>query len=261
MKYAYKIFASIFALSAITVSSCKKDDTHTDDDHNHTATTGSVEIMIDNRVKSEDLVLDTKWYTNHLGDSFQISKFNYYVSNIKLTGGSNYSEPESYHLVEESKGSSQMFTISNVPNGTYTGISFMIGVDSLRNVSGAQTGALDPANGMFWSWNTGYIQLKMEGKAPKSTATDKALKFHIGGFSGSNNTIRTVTLTFPQPITINGSSYHVHMEANAAKMFGMPSPIDFSAINTVHMPGANAVKIADNYAGMFSVKEVSEHSH
>ncbi|OSZ82450.1 hypothetical protein CAP35_04050 [Chitinophagaceae bacterium IBVUCB1] len=260
MKFAYKLFSVIAALAITTVSSCKKEDNH-NDDHDNNNTTGSVELMIDNRVKTEDLVLDTKWYTNHLGDSFQISKFNYYVTNIKLIGGSNYAEPESYHLVEESKSSSQVFTIKNIPNGTYTGISFMIGVDSLRNVSGAQTGALDASNGMFWSWNSGYIQLKMEGKAPKSTATDKMLKFHIGGFSGANSTVKTVSLNFPQAITISGSSYHVHMEANAAKMFGMPNAVDFSTTNTVHMPGATAVKIAENYAGMFSVKEVSVHTH
>jgi hypothetical protein len=36
-----------------------------------------------------------------------------------------------------------------------TAIKFLLGVDSLKNVSGIQTGALDPAKGMFWTWNTG----------------------------------------------------------------------------------------------------------
>jgi hypothetical protein len=59
---------------------------------------------------------------------------------------------------------------------------FMIGVDSARNNSGAQTGALDPTNGMFWSWSTGYIMAKFEGTSAQSPAAANALKFHIGGF-------------------------------------------------------------------------------
>jgi hypothetical protein len=60
-----------------------------------------------------------------------------------------------------------VFDFINVPAGTYTGMYLTMGVDSARNVSGAQEGALDPANGMFWSWTSGYIMIKAEGLSPQ----------------------------------------------------------------------------------------------
>lgn len=159
--------------------------------------------------------------------------------------------------MRESNSSSQKIFVGNIPAGIYSSVSFLIGVDSIRNVSGAQSGALDPANGMFWDWNTGYIMLKFEGHSPSSTAMAKQLLFHVGGFSGNSNTIRKIILNFPSPVTIDNNSFQLHIQVNAARPFGLPNPIDFSVLNTVHMPGANAVKIADNYANMFSLISVT----
>ena len=43
-----------------------------------------------------------------------------------------------------------------------------LGVDSLRNVTGVQTGALDPAMDMYWTWNTGYVMAKLEAAAQQA---------------------------------------------------------------------------------------------
>lgn len=219
--------------------------------------TGSFELYFDNVVKSEDLLLNDHWYVNHVGDSFRVTKFDYYISNVSFQGSATYTEPESYHLIRESSSSSQKFTVQNVPAGTYSSLSFFIGVDSIRNMSGAQSGALDPVNGMFWDWNTGYIMLKFEGLSPSSGAAAHQLLFHIGGFSGSANTVRKITLNFPSPVTIDNNSFQLNIQANAARPFGLPNPIDFSQLNSVLTPGANAVKIADNYANMFLLKSVT----
>jgi hypothetical protein len=45
----------------------------------------------------------------------------------------------------------------------------------------------------------------------------------------------------------------VHLTADVAVLFKSPNVIDFSTINTIHMPGANAKKLADNYANMFTL--------
>jgi hypothetical protein len=36
-------------------------------------------------------------------------------------------------------------------------------------------------------------------------------------------------------------------------MFKAPNVIDFATLNTIHMPGANAKTLADNYADMFTI--------
>lgn len=130
----------------------------------------------------------------------------------------------------------------------------MLGVDSLHNVSGAQSGALDPALGNFWSWNTGYIMLKFEGNSPKAPTTDGQLLFHCGGFSGTNSVLKTITLPLPNAIAVTKSQTpHVHFTTDLLQLFKSPNMIDFSQTTTIHMPGADAKKLSDNYASMFTI--------
>jgi len=216
---------------------------------------GTVKLEFFNNAGGSSLNLNNQWYVNAHGDSFKVSKFNYYVSNIKLNGSNvSYTETDSYHLMQQSDPSTMSFNMASVPTGTYSGITFTIGVDSLHNVSGAQTGALDPTNGMFWTWNTGYIMLKFEGTSPKSTQVDGNLIFHAGGFSGVNNVVRTVTLNFASAITVNTSNInHIHLTADVLALFKSPNVIDFSTMSVMQDPGADAKNFADNYANMFTV--------
>ncbi|MEO6832154.1 MAG: MbnP family protein [Chitinophagaceae bacterium] len=254
MKSIFKLTAFVL-LAVFAFSSCKKNDNN----NNTPATdTNKVHLEFFNVVGGSNLNLNDEWYKNENGDSFTVSKVNYYISNIKLNGSNgttSYTEPESYHLVEQSGALDQTsFDLYGVPYGKYSSVTFMIGVDSIRNVSGAQTGALDPANGNFWSWNSGYIMLKFEGNSPKSNAVDNKLEFHCGGFTGANNTLKTVTLNFPTEIEVTKSGVpHVHLQADILKLFKGANTIDFSQMNTIHMPGPNAKILSDNYANMFSV--------
>ena len=61
-------------------------------------------------------------------------------------------------------------------------IRLTLGVDSVTNAAGVHCCALDPANGMYWSWQSGYIQFKLEGKEKDGNA----LNLHLGGFSNEH---------------------------------------------------------------------------
>ena len=215
--------------------------------------TGKINIVIENYAGSQILKLNDEWYKNDNGDSLQISVFNYFISNIKLTrdDGFVYTEPESYHLVRENSSSTKSFTIENIPPGNYKTISFMIGVDSTRNVSGAQTGDLDPNSGMFWDWNTGYIMAKLEGKSPASSGG--MVLYHLGGYSGNSNAIRYVSLSKDIPLS-DKQSKNIHLKADALEWFKTPTTIKIKDIDVV---SANSTKIiADNYADMFSIDHI-----
>jgi hypothetical protein len=243
--------AFLAILTSITLFSCQKKDAQPT-----TTGTGTVKLEFLNNVGSSSLKMDGTYYTNAHGDSFKVTRFNYYISNIKLigSGSAQYTEAESYHLIQQIEPLSTAFNITEVPTGAYTGVTFMIGVDSARNVAGAQTGDLDPTEGMFWDWNTGYIMLKFEGSSPQSSQAGKLLQFHVGGFSGVNSAVRTVTLNFPNPITVNTTNVnHIHLAADVLALFKSPNVVDFSAISLMQDPGTNAKMFADNYANMFSV--------
>ncbi len=69
---------------------------------------GPVKLEFKNMVGTSSLSLNNQWYLNEHGDSFKVSKFSYYISNIKLNGTKGtYTELESYHLLQQSESSSQ----------------------------------------------------------------------------------------------------------------------------------------------------------
>jgi hypothetical protein len=195
--------------------------------------------------------LNTQLIHPMTSDTMTYSTFKYYISNFQLKNadGSWWTHPESYFLVDHSESASLSLTLPGVPEGNYTDIRYTLGVDSLRNVSGAQSGALSTTNGMFWSWSTGYIMVKAEGTSPN--ASSGSYSFHLGGFSGANNIVTTKEHSFGANLNVTKTnSSKVMLSANAARMFHTYGSI--SAGSTVHMPGANALTLAEGFYGGFN---------
>ena len=218
---------------------------------------GSITIFFDHYVGDKILQFDTVVYNDELGQALTITKFKYYIGNIKLkkANGELISYPD-YFLVNEEEPASKKINLNNVASGEYAGIEFIVGVDSLHNCSGAQSGALDPINAMFWAWNTGYIFLKLEGKCPSSKSPGNIFEFHIGGYKEPNNCVRQVSLIFDHPIFIPPAlSKDLHVKTDIAAIFTKPTLIDISKLSSV-TDFHNATTIADNYVNMFSILSI-----
>ncbi|MDP4717438.1 MAG: endonuclease/exonuclease/phosphatase family protein [Flavobacteriales bacterium] len=86
----------------------------------------------------------------------------------------------SYRLLDFHNSNSLNFSVNT--NSNYASyVRLTLGVDSITNAAGVHCCALDPANGMYWSWQSGYIQFKLEGKEKDGNA----LNLHLGGFSNA----------------------------------------------------------------------------
>ncbi|MGZ3929882.1 MAG: MbnP family protein, partial [Bacteroidia bacterium] len=236
--------------------SCKKDPTPVP-----VVPTGSVSIMMKNVADTSDLVLNTKNYINQHGDTFKVNTYKYYISNVKLTrnDGTVFSESESYHLIDASKPASCSFRINGLREGSYTSVSFMIGVDSLHNVSGAQSGDLDPLKGMFWDWTSGYIMAWMDGTSPQSPAVANKIVFQATGFSGPNSVLKTVNLSFGTNLVSVAKDHNssLTISSDVMEWFKTPAIVNFSTTYLVGNPGPASRAIADNYADMFKIVSVN----
>lgn len=239
---------------ALFVSACRKKD----DPATPGANLGKVSFTFANVAGSKPLVLDNEWYLTENGDSLKVSIYKYYITNIVLhTDSSEFKEWESYYLIDESKPASKSFTVDSIPLGKYNKVSFLIGVDERRNKAGAQTGALDPINTMFWDWNTGYIMAKLEGISPQSAIVGKTVSYHIAGFQTGNSVIRKVTLNLPQPLEVNGTTVkNIHLKSDMLEWFKTPRTIKIEDTYVIGSEGAEAVRMADNYADMFTIDHV-----
>jgi hypothetical protein len=262
----FKLF-TVLAAIAILFAACKKDETPVPDDNtgngngNGNSGAGNIRLSFHNLVGTDTLELggNYKW-VNANGDSFLINTYKYYISNIKFTdsNGDTWSETESYHLINSSDPSSLSFLVSGMPAGTYTSVQFMIGVDSARNVSGVQSGALDPANNMFWTWSTGYIMAKLEGKSNMSTASANNITFHIAGYRAPTASQRIVSPSFNSASALTDSvrTPEIHINSDILEWFQTPNLIRFNTLNYVMSTGNNAMMIADNYSDMFTVSSI-----
>jgi hypothetical protein len=247
---------SLIALLSFSIVSCDKD--NDDDNIDNSPTTKNVNLKVDLTwgPNYDDFALNTKYFHSAAQDTISISLLKLYISNVELIkeDGSSYIFPESYFLVDAEDENSHNITLPNVPNGTYKAVKFMIGVDSLRNVSGAQTGVLSTSNGMFWSWNSGYIFAKAEGFAAK--APEKNFIYHLGGFSGENACNLVNTFTFPNNLSIStgASNPEINLQVNAARFWH--GGVNTAEINKIHMPGPDAKMIMEKFFGGFRVSEV-----
>ncbi|MDX1956797.1 MAG: MbnP family protein [Chitinophagaceae bacterium] len=217
--------------------------------------TATVTIQFVTKVGEVEMV-PMKSYTNSSFEDFAVSKFKYYVSNFQMNGtGFTRAKGDTYFLIDEDDARTKKIEIKIEP-GNYRAIRFLLGVDSLRNVSGAQTGALDPLHGMFWTWNTGYIMAKLEGHSSASRRPFNMFEYHIGGFSGINNTLKWINLDLTQPVSLKRNDHlHIKIGVNLLEWFAGPADISIEEKSSITSPGANAKRIADNYADMFTLVE------
>ena len=225
-------------------------------DTKNTTNEGNIQIAIENVAGPKPIKINDEWYVTRNGDSIKVLIFNYFISNITLVGNNSYyTEEESYHLINSAENDSKIFSLKSIPNGTYKKMSFLIGVDSTRNVSGVQTGALDVNSGMFWDWKTGYIMAKLEALSPQSP-NDNMVIYHLSGYTGPYSSLRTVELDLPKPITINNNTSSIKMHADILEWFTTPTNIKIEDLYFSMSPDKNSATIADNYVNMFSIKSI-----
>lgn len=121
----------------------------------------------------------SEYYLTPSSDTIFIHQFKFYL-------GDNSGN---YHLVDLEDTATMRLPFS--------GEKLVVGMDSAANTSGKLDGAFDPLLGMYWAWNTGYIQLKVLG-----TWNGKPFEYHMGGYRSPYLTHAVLNSISEQLITI-----------------------------------------------------------
>lgn len=170
---------------------------------------------------------------------FYISGFRFLKSNTIVLD-----TPGLYHLVDASRPESLNFDISASQQIDFDRIVFNLGIDSVANVSGAFGGALDPTNGMYWTWQSGYINFKLEGSSRNSPARNNEFEFHLGGYQQPYASLQLVSLP-------TKSSLQINIEIDVKEIL---DNIDLTVQHHLMSPGSEAVTLSQLVARTMRIK-------
>lgn len=212
----------LFAIAALC-SACDKE---------KIAPAGALVINFENTVSGNTLEYGKIQYKNQAGNLFSVNSLKYYLSDIELVAddGRTY-ELHNCDLIDVFDPESQKLALDSVPNGRYTKMRFHVGVDSLRNSSGDQSGDLNPSYGMLWTWASGYIFYKHEGRFVNVAGDTLNLIYHLG-----TNPARTKVEIPLNNIEIKGNVQPLALGVrfDLADMYGR---FDMEEIGSAHSSG------------------------
>lgn len=209
-------------------------------------------ITFNHKVGKQKLVLFDSLYLNTFNEPFVVNKLKYYISKITIHTQQKIVTNNQHYLVDANDSNTHSISFP-ASIKSIEAIEFTIGVDSLKNIEGVQTGALDPMNGMFWTWNSGYIYAKLEGQSDSSKAASNYFTYHIGGYKTNENAVQTIHLKIPESLAHKNN---MAIEVDVLKWFDSVNAIRIAETQICHQPGKLAQQIARNYATMFSIATI-----
>jgi hypothetical protein len=244
-------FLNIFLLLSLSVSiiSCDKDKDKDKDEDEVPApveTVQKIKLNIDHKMGADNFNYTTI-LTDKNGTKFQIDAIQMYFSAF---AAQNTSIASSVLFVKPEVSS---YTVGNIPAGDYPGLRFSVGVPAnLNTQAGADAKDITEYSSghplsfqvpsMHWSWNTGYIFLRIDGRYDSTgdNTPNENFRLHVG------NNPNLAELHFPGAYTVSPSTDKVlNFEIDYVEFF---DDLDLLTENTLHGNSTLATKIVGNYA-------------
>jgi hypothetical protein len=195
-------------------------------------------------------------YVNEFGNIFSVETLKYFISDItfhRLDGSTIFFDEEFYMDAQPGVGHI-VFPQTKVPEGDYTSISFIFGLNQKKNISGAYPNP--PENNMEWpvTMGGGYHYMKLEGKFLDDGST-KNYQCHTGPTMGNQNFIR-VNLPSSQ-ITVSGEEMLVTIGMNVNKWWESPNVFDLNEMSGIMSNQDIQVQLKENGADVFSFLSIN----
>lgn len=175
---------------------------------------------------------------------FETLKF--YISAVTLVKNNSevWKEENSFHLIDIEEADSNYLCLEIEDDLAFDAIYFNLGIDSITNVSGALGGDLDPTRGMYWTWQNGYVNFKLEGTSDLCNNPKNEFQFHLGGYVRPNLNVQKVK------VMLSGTS-QFSIAFNLAQFV---NGLDLENLNHIMSPNQAAVELAQQAAKCFSIK-------
>lgn len=233
------LFGAVLVVSAFILSGC---DPHPHE--NNTKTLNGIRINILAKVNNQ-LVPTTGepiLVKKSNGELFYISNWQMLMSHLALvkTNGDTVQLGDGYQWFNLFGGRTS-FLYNNLPTGTYKGIVFMLGMDSLINHGDPnQWPANHPLNGnttgLHWGWAGGYVFQALDGQftTDSSSSVTKGFSYHTATDAFKR------TFFMPLNFSIETTIKDAELNFNVEKFFESPNSIKIADLPISHSEGGTA---------------------
>lgn len=180
-------------------------------------------------------------------DTIKITVFKCYLARVSYwyKGNKLFSDMDPAHLLNAAEDRTLRLSFRLPEKLIYDSLSFDIGLDSSIQTAGAQGGDLDPMKGMYWTWQSGYINCKLEGYSSRCRSSDHRFEFHLGGYRNHETAMARTGFAVNNKET-------VLMEIDLSKWL---EGTDLAQGHHLMTPGSKAVKAMERLARCTSYKD------
>jgi hypothetical protein len=194
---------------------------------------------------------DDAQYQGANGSRVTFSMLKFYISDLRVrtTDGASV-KIGGHHLLDLTDDETSSISII-MPNTPIASFDFTVGIDSVLNEQGPQEGALDPRNGMYWTWSTGYVFFKLEGTVESASQPKRVYEIHVGGYKAPYRNMIDVRCTVPATFSATSSSCTIDVEL--AKLLDGDAAFDLVMRPSV-TTAQQAVDVATRIGEMFRVR-------
>lgn len=190
--------------------------------------------------QNNDLLPKQAFYSGSQNDSIRIFVFRFYISNVVFLSKSKpvYETQDTYFLMDFTDTVSLKRQLQIPKDCNFDEIRFLLGIDTKTNDAGIGADELDPVKGMYWAWQSGYINMKLEGERIKD---HKTFEFHLGGFLEPFLSCRSISV---RPQSQDDITVYVDVAA-------LLNGISLDEIHAVMSPGEKSMMLSDKAVSMF----------
>lgn len=178
-----------------------------------------------------------------------ITKVRFYISHVELyqDGHCVYRDKTPGHLIDLSDSAKSEVCFTTRKEIVFSEVHFLIGIDSATTMKGIEKGDLDPSNEMYWSWQSGFINFKLEGYSPycNKERPKNEFHYHIGGYHFYENTCYPVVLQ---------STKEFNQKTIVLNLEQVVTTTLLQEVAHVQLPGTKASRIAQSFSHCFQLR-------
>lgn len=221
---------------------------------------GSLTLAVDERIAGAELVYDTMIYACEAGHMYSVITLRYYLSRIQVRSKTGAAIEISDVFYREARKAPLGHVASiDIPNGEYTSLEFIFGLDEVMNVDGGLENTIENIN-MEWPipGELGYHYMKFEGKYDVyNSGVVHSFNLHLGATGGNQNYFHVILPI--STLVVDDNEWQITLTMDVNEWLQNPATYDFEMYGPAIMMNQTAQEaLRANGATVFTVSSIEQ---